>query len=107
MQIKDYFWECPRCHSKVDVLNQLVRDCFDYETGEAEFAVEEDCGLWYEAIFCPECRAEWALSTSGILNDKDGNTTDNRELCIAELIEAFAKNEDDCKRIREIVDGRW
>lgn len=65
MNIDKYFWECPKCHEKVDVLKQLVNSCFD-ENGEAEFAVEEDCGLWFHTIFCPKCMARWAMSISGM-----------------------------------------
>ncbi len=65
MNIDKYFWECPKCHEKVDVLKQLVNSCFD-ENGEAEFAVEEDCGLWFHTIFCPKCGARWVMSISGM-----------------------------------------
>lgn len=65
MNIDKYFWECPKCHEKVDALKQLVNSCFD-ENGEAEFAVEEDCGLWFHTIFCPKCRARWVMSISGM-----------------------------------------
>lgn len=107
MDVKNYYWECPKCQSKVDVLNQLVRDCFDGETGEAEFSVEENGGLWFETIFCPKCKAKWILSTSGILNVNDSNSEDCKESCIAELITFFAKDKDDCETIRKIVDKHW
>ena len=65
MSIEKYFWECPNCHEKVDVLKQFVNSCFDKE-GEAEFAVEEGCGLWFHTIFCHKCRARWVMSISGM-----------------------------------------
>lgn len=68
MNIEKYFWECPQCHEKVDALKQLVNSCFD-EDGEAEFAVEEGCGLWFHTIFCPKCRAEWIMCISGMIQN--------------------------------------
>lgn len=62
------WWECPQCHSRVDAGNQM-QPCFDSETGEAEFAVEEDSGLYFHTIFCPECKAKWVLSISGMLRE--------------------------------------
>ena len=65
MDVSKYFWECPNCHTKVDALKQLVDACFDEEC-EAEFMVEKECGLWLHTIFCPKCRARWAMSISGM-----------------------------------------
>ena len=64
MDIEKYFWECPNCHAKVDVLKQL--DSLFDEDGEAEFAVEKNCGLWFHTIFCPKCEARWVMSISGM-----------------------------------------
>jgi len=63
--MKKYFWICPNCHSKVDALKQLTDACFD-EDGEAEFSVEKGNGLLFHTIFCPNCRAQWFMSISGM-----------------------------------------
>ena len=69
MNIEDYFWKCPNCYEKVDALKQLT-SLFD-ETGEADFLVEKDCGLWFYTIICPKCEAEWVLSISGMEQDEE------------------------------------
>ena len=69
MNIENYFWKCPNCYEKVDALKQLA-SLFD-ETGEADFAVEKDCGLWFHTIVCPKCEAEWVLSISGMERDEE------------------------------------
>ena len=70
MDINKYFWECPNCNTKVDALKQLVDTCFD-EDGEAEFMVEEECGLWFHTIFCPKCRVRWVMSIGGMELERD------------------------------------
>ena len=65
MEVSKYYWICPKCQCKVDVLKQLVDVCFD-EDGEAYFAVEEKCGLWFHTIFCPECNAAWVMNIGGM-----------------------------------------
>ena len=70
MNIEKYFWYCPKCHEKVDCLKQLTDSCFD-DDGEAYFAVEENCGLIFHTIFCPNCNAYWVMSTSGMCEDEE------------------------------------
>ena len=65
MDIENFFWECPNCHTKVKALKQLVDSCFD-EDGEAEFMVENGHGLYFHIISCPECEATWLMSISGM-----------------------------------------
>lgn len=65
MDINKYFWECSNCNTKVDALKQLVDTCF-FEDGEAQFMVEEGCGLQFHTIFCPKCRARWVMSIGGM-----------------------------------------
>ena len=65
MDIEKYFWNCPNCNNKVNALKQLVNSCF-FDDGEAQFATEENCGLWFHTIFCPKCEARWTMSISGM-----------------------------------------
>jgi len=66
----EMWWQCPNCKKKVDFEEQL-REVFDVwfkdSDGEAEFAVEKDCGLWFHTISC-NCGAEWIISISGMNN---------------------------------------
>lgn len=70
MNIREYFWYCPKCHEKVNCLEQLIDTCFDDDDGEAYFAVEKDCGLWLHTISCPKCDAHWIMSISGMYENE-------------------------------------
>lgn len=72
MDVNKYYLECPNCQTKVDALKQLVDVCF-FEDGEAQFMVEEGCGLWLHTIFCPKCGARWGMSIGGMELKSDQN----------------------------------
>lgn len=65
MDTKKYWWECPNCGEKVNAMEQIA-DCFDEKTGEAEFSVEDGCGIIFHTIFCHKCKARWVMSISGM-----------------------------------------
>lgn len=59
------WWTCPNCGSEVDFTEQMD-SCFDPESGEACFEVDETGGIIFHTIFCPKCNASWVMSIDGM-----------------------------------------
>ncbi len=63
------WWKCPKCGSKVDFTRQMF-DVFDFEDGEANFAMDRNCGLYFHTIMC-SCGANWVVSISGMYDEEN------------------------------------
>lgn len=68
--IRRYYWTCPKCETKVNVIEQIVRNLFDEDDGEAFFEVEKDKGVPLHGIICPNCSSCWWIRISGMVDLK-------------------------------------
>lgn len=68
--IKDFFWVCPKCETKVNAVEQIALNLFDEDDGEAYFEVDEDGGVPLHSILCPNCDSYWCMSIGKMVRSK-------------------------------------